>query len=44
MTNRLNADFSQRIVIRPENYRRVESPMTGVKRMMLDQIGDKGHS
>lgn len=41
MTNRLNADFSQRIVIRPEDYRWVESPMAGVERMMLDRIGDE---
>ena len=41
MTNRLNADFSQRIVIRPEGYRWVESPMPGVERMMLDRIGDE---
>ena len=41
MTNRLNADFSQRIVIRPEDYRWVASPMAGVERMMLDRIGDE---
>lgn len=41
MTNRLNADFSQRIVIRPDDYRWVESPMPGVERMMLDRIGDE---
>ena len=41
MTNRLNADFSQRIVILPEDYRWVESPMPGVERMMLDRIGDE---
>lgn len=41
MTNRLNADFSQRIVIRPDDYRWVESPMAGVERMMLDRIGDE---
>jgi anti-sigma factor ChrR (cupin superfamily) len=41
MTNRLNADFSQRIVIRPDDYRWVASPMAGVERMMLDRIGDE---
>ena len=41
MTNRLNADFSQRVVIRPEDYRWVASPMAGVERMMLDRIGDE---
>ncbi|HEY0893471.1 MAG TPA: cupin domain-containing protein [Cellvibrio sp.] len=41
MTNRLNADFSKRIVIRPEDYRWVASPMVGVERMMLDRIGDE---
>ncbi len=41
MTNRLNADFSQRIVIRPEDYHWVVSPMAGVERMMLDRIGDE---
>ena len=41
MTNRLNADFSQRVVIRPENYHWVASPMAGVERMMLDRIGDE---
>lgn len=37
----LNADFSQRVVIRPEDYRWVDSPMPGVERMMLDRIGDE---
>lgn len=41
MINRLNADFSQRIVIHPEDYRWVDSPMPGVERMMLDRIGDE---
>ena len=41
MTNRLNADFSQRIVIRPEDYHWVASPKPGVERMMLDRIGDE---
>jgi len=38
---RLNADFSQRVVIRPEDYDWVESPAGGVERMMLDRIGDE---
>ncbi|MEO0485580.1 MAG: cupin domain-containing protein [Pseudomonadota bacterium] len=38
---RLNADFSERVVIRPDDYTWVESPATGVKRMMLDRIGDE---
>lgn len=36
---RINADFSRRAVIRPEDYRWVGSPMPGVERMMLDRIG-----
>ena len=39
--NRLNADFSERVVIRPEDYQWVDSPMPGVERMMLDRIGDE---
>ena len=38
---RLNADFSERVVIRPGDYRWVDSPMPGVERMMLDRIGDE---
>jgi anti-sigma factor ChrR (cupin superfamily) len=38
---RLNADFNERVVIRPEDYRWVDSPMSGVERMMLDRIGDE---
>ncbi len=38
---RLNADFSKRVVIRPEDYDWVQSPATGVERMMLDRIGDE---
>ena len=38
---RLNADFSKRIVVRPEDYEWVPSPMPGVERMMLDRIGDE---
>ena len=38
---RLNADFSERVVIRPTDYQWVASPMPGVERMMLDRIGDE---
>lgn len=38
---RINADFSQRVVIRPRDYRWVGSPMPGVERMMLDRIGSE---
>jgi anti-sigma factor ChrR (cupin superfamily) len=38
---RLNADFTQRVVIRQEDYQWVASPMPGVDRMMLDRIGDE---
>lgn len=38
---RLNADFSARIVVRPDDYEWVASPMPGVERMMLDRIGDE---
>ena len=38
---RINSDFSQRVVIRPEDYHWVDSPMPGVERMMLDRIGDE---
>lgn len=41
MTTRLNADFTQRIVIKPNDYQWVQSPMQGVERMMLDRIGDE---
>lgn len=37
----LNADFSQRVVIRPEDHRWRPSPAAGVERMMLDRIGDE---
>ena len=38
---RLNADFSKPAVVRPDDYRWVDSPMPGVERMMLDRIGDE---
>ncbi|WP_415895224.1 cupin domain-containing protein [Neptuniibacter sp. PT34_22] len=39
MVTRINADFEQRVVILPEDYHWVDSPMAGVERMMLDRIG-----
>ncbi len=39
MTTYINADFDQRIVIRPKDYHWVESPQPNVERMMLDRIG-----
>lgn len=41
MSTLLNANFSQRIVITPDDYQWVSSPMPGVERMMLDRIGDE---
>ena len=38
---RLNADFSERVVIRPDDYEWVGSPVRGVKRMMLDRVGEE---
>ena len=38
---RLNANFSERVVIRPDDYAWVSSPMPGVERMMLDRVGDE---
>ena len=37
----LNSDFSQRVVVRPDDYEWRDSPASGVKRMMLDRIGDE---
>lgn len=41
MSTLLNADFDQRVVIRPADYQWVDSPMPGVERMMLDRVGDE---
>lgn len=42
---RINADFRQRVVIRPDEYRWIPSPAAGVERMMLDRIGkESGHA
>lgn len=38
---RLNADFSERVVIRPDDYEWLDSPMPGVERVMLDRIGEE---
>jgi len=38
---KLNADFSQRVAVRPTDYEWVASPANGVERMMLDRIGDE---
>jgi anti-sigma factor ChrR (cupin superfamily) len=38
---RLNADFTKRVVIRPDDYHWQKSPANGVERMMLDRIGDE---
>ncbi|MBV6632305.1 MAG: cupin domain-containing protein [Alphaproteobacteria bacterium] len=41
MALKINEDFNQRVVIRPDDYEWVPSPMPGVERMMLDRIGDE---
>ena len=38
---RINADFSERAVVRPGDVAWVPSPMAGVERIMLDRIGDE---
>ena len=38
---KINADFAKRVVVRPDDYEWVASPMPGVERMMLDRIGDE---
>jgi hypothetical protein len=38
---RLNADFSQRALVRFDEANWVASPMPGVRRMMLDRIGEE---
>ncbi|MEL6645053.1 MAG: cupin domain-containing protein [Pseudomonadota bacterium] len=38
---RLNAEFDKRVVIRPDDYTWVASPANGVRRMMLDRVGDE---
>ncbi|GAL16551.1 hypothetical protein JCM19235_5100 [Vibrio maritimus] len=41
MDTLINADFDKRVVIRPEDYQWVDSPMPGVERMRLDRVGDE---
>ncbi|QLC26062.1 cupin [Parasphingopyxis algicola] len=38
---RINADFSQRAVVRPGDVDWVASPMAGVERQMLDRVGEE---
>lgn len=38
---KVNADFKERVVVRPKDYTWVPSPMPGVERMMLDRVGDE---
>lgn len=38
---RVNDDFGLRVVVYPDQYQWVASPMPGVHRMMLDRIGDE---
>lgn len=38
---KLNADFTERVVVLAEQYQWVDSPVAGVERMMLDRIGDE---
>jgi anti-sigma factor ChrR (cupin superfamily) len=40
-TMQLNADFAQRVVLRPEERAWQPSPQIGVQRQMLDRIGDE---
>lgn len=37
----LNADFSRKVVVRPQDREWVASPAAGVERMMLDRIGEE---
>src|SRR5690554_7279298 len=37
----LNSDFTERVVILPEDYHFSDSPLAGVSRMMLDRAGDE---
>lgn len=37
----LNSDFSQRVVIRPQQYSFIDSPLAGVSRMMFERAGDE---
>lgn len=37
----LRADFGRRVVVTPDQYEWVPSPVAGVERMMLDRVGDE---
>ncbi|MGI9222918.1 MAG: cupin domain-containing protein [Woeseiaceae bacterium] len=37
----LRADFGLRVVVTPEQYEWIPSPVAGVERMMLDRVGDE---
>lgn len=37
----LHADFSKKVIVKPDQYQWVNSPVAGVERMMLDRIGDE---
>lgn len=39
MNTNLHSDFEERVVIKPNDYQWVDSPMPNVTRMMLDRIG-----
>ena len=41
MNPMINADFERRVVIKPEDYQWVDSPMPGVQRMMLERMGSE---
>lgn len=37
----LNSDFSKRVVIRPQQYSFIDSPLAGVSRIMFERAGDE---
>ncbi len=37
----INADFSRRAIVTPDQHQWVASPMAGVERMMLDRVGEE---
>lgn len=41
MTMQINADFSRRVIVTPEQQQWVASPQSGVERVMLDRIGEE---
>lgn len=38
---RLHADFSQRVIVAPDQHQWIPSPQAGVERIMLDRIGEE---